>query len=118
MSSGSGLGLVAGLCAALSAGSTRFGEIHTSPRFKVYSPRETLLQDVDVVARWSGLWNRQFTMNQRMVSNPPSCMKTCDVVQNRNRVKDIELSVEKKWTAQSGSLSMVGLKAFRPLTNQ
>ena len=104
MSSGSGLGLVAGLCAALSAGSTRFGEIHTSPRFKVYSPRETLLQDVDVVARWSGLWNRQFTMNQRMVSNPPSCMKTCDVVQNRNRVKDIELFGGKEMDRAIGKL--------------
>ena len=44
-------------------------DLHLWPRFKVHSPRETLLQDIAVVARWSGLWNRQFRMYQRMVSN-------------------------------------------------
>ena len=37
-------------------------------------------------------------------------MKTLDIVQNRNRAKDIELS-ENERTAQSGSLSMVGFEA-------
>ena len=69
MSLGLGLGLVAGLCGAVRAVSTRFDVIYL-PRFKVYSPRETLLQNIADVARWSGLWNRQFTMYQRMVSNP------------------------------------------------
>ena len=40
-------------------------------------------------------------------------MKTCDIVQNRNRAKDIELSQNKR-TARSGSYSMVGLEAGQP----
>ena len=43
----------------------------------VYSPRETLLQGIAaVVARWSGLGNRQYTIYQRMMSRLiPSYMK-------------------------------------------
>lgn len=37
-------------------------------------------------------------------------MKTCDIVQNRNRAKDIDFS-ENKRTARSGSFSMAGLEA-------
>ena len=64
------MGLVASLCGAVRAASTRFDVIYTRPRFKVHLPRETLMQGVAVAARWPGSWNRQFTMNQRMVSNP------------------------------------------------
>ena len=72
---GLGLGLVAGLCGAVKAASTRFDVIYTWPRFKVYSPQETLLPGIAVVPRWSGLWNRQFTMYQRMVSSPQATWK-------------------------------------------
>ena len=70
-----GLGLVASLCGAVRAASTRFDVIYTWPRFKVSSPRETLLQGIAVVARWSGSLNRLFTMYQRTVSNPQAAWK-------------------------------------------
>ena len=72
---GLGLGLVAGLCGAVKAASTRFDVIYTWQRFKVYSPRVTLLQQIAVVARLSVLWNRQFTMYQPMVNNPQAAWK-------------------------------------------
>ena len=75
MSLALGSGLVAGLCGAVRAASTRFDAIYTWPGFKAHSPRETTLQNIDVVTRWSGLWNRQFTIYQRMVSNPQATWK-------------------------------------------
>ena len=48
MSLGLGLGLVAGLCGAVRAASTKFDVIYTWHRFKVLSPREMLLQDIAV----------------------------------------------------------------------
>ena len=75
MSLALGSGLVAGLCGAVRAASTRFDVIYTWPRFKVHSPRKTPLQGITVVARWSGLWSRQFTTYQRMVSNPQAAWK-------------------------------------------
>ena len=47
-----------------------FDVIYTWLRVKVYSPLETLLNGIAaVVACWSGLGNRQFSIYQRMVSN-------------------------------------------------
>ena len=70
-----GLGLVAGLCGAVRAASTRFDVIYTWPRFKAYSSRKTLLQGIAVVARGSELLNGQFTMYQCMVSNSQAAWK-------------------------------------------
>ena len=53
-----------------------FDVIYNWLRVKVYSPLETLLHGIAaVVASWSGLGNWQFSIYQRMVSNPQGTWK-------------------------------------------